>query len=72
MAAVRKRKAKPVDLFFANNGSFVNICPRTAKGKRWAARNISGSQHGGCYPAESRFAMDIAEGAHAKGLVLGR
>lgn len=65
-----KRK-KSFDIEFYNTGSFINICPVTAKGKRWATRNIGGEKHGSCYPAETRFAYDIAQGASAAKLKIG-
>ena len=65
-------KRKQFDIEFYNTGSFINICPVTAKGKRWAGRNLRGAlKHGDCYPAEGRFAWDIAQGAKHDKLKIG-
>lgn len=70
MATRRKKRLPPADIVFVDHGSIASICPQTAKGKTWARRNIGGEKQGACYPSERRYAMDIAEGAHASGLIL--
>jgi len=61
-------KRQKFDIEFHNNGSFVEICPVTARGKRWAKQNIIGEKYNStCYPADTRLAFDIYRAAQRNG-----
>jgi hypothetical protein len=60
------------DVHIANHGSIILFYPRTTEASDWAASNLPEDcpRFGSAYAVESRFAVDIAEGMAADGLVL--